>query len=368
VAAVFASFNACSLQSNGLIPLDGSANVAAPDGAETSSPEAAPDAPRGDGCGAVETSCLNGLDDDCNGLVDCADPACAPAYSCVPAPSDGFEGFAVYEDDRSSACPAAYGAASDTFETLIFFPASCGACSCEARGGSCGAAKLTCSTAGTCAADGGESVLLGEGCTALDGGIALGPSVSCALGAPSATAGTCAADGGAPLVTSVSLGQLARACGATEGPGAGCATGSVCVAKPPSGSHGACVFKATDDPTACPAGYGSAHTTMPSATSFTDSRGCTSCNCTGPTGAACTGAATLYPSAGCADAGALEDAGAVSLPADGGCSANVSTTNEALGSAVLDAVLVTPGVCAATGGQPTGAVTAKDLTVYCCQN
>jgi hypothetical protein len=34
--------------------------------------------------GAVE-SCTNGTDDNCNGLVDCADPSCSSTRSCKPA-------------------------------------------------------------------------------------------------------------------------------------------------------------------------------------------------------------------------------------------------------------------------------------------
>jgi hypothetical protein len=34
-------------------------------------------------CEATETSCSNGLDDDCDGLPDCADPDCAAAPSCT---------------------------------------------------------------------------------------------------------------------------------------------------------------------------------------------------------------------------------------------------------------------------------------------
>jgi hypothetical protein len=34
-------------------------------------------------CAATETDCADGKDDDCNGLVDCRDPACATSPACT---------------------------------------------------------------------------------------------------------------------------------------------------------------------------------------------------------------------------------------------------------------------------------------------
>ncbi len=370
---VLASFNACSLDSNGLIPLDGGrseASIASGDDATVDAaqrPETSADVARGDACGAVETDCLDGLDDDCNGLVDCADPACGAGYACVPAPTGGFAGFAVYDDDRSAPCAAPYATQSDTFETLIFFPASCAPCSCEAHGAACGAATLTCSSSGVCPVDGGESAAVGESCIAPDAGLALGPSVACEVSAPSATAGTCTVDGGAAAITPVAIAQLSRVCAAAAGPGGGCGAAAVCVARPPSGSHGACVYQTTDAPLECPAGYTNAHTTLPSATSLSDTRACTSCSCGGPTGASCAGSLALYPGGGCGDAGD-DAAAAIALPADGGCTSATGATTVTIGSAILSASVVSEGTCASTGGQPTGTVTPKDQTLVCCQN
>jgi len=221
-----------------------------------------------------------------------------------PAASGGFAGYAIYDDARTSPCPASYSTQTDTYETLIVLPATCTSCSCQAGGASCGSATVTCNTGGTCGEDGGTSAVLGEGCSEIDAGLALGPATSCSAGVPTATPGSCAASGGTATAGPVSFAQLSRVCAATEGPGGGCGAGSVCVAKAPSGSHGACVFETTASTAQCPAGYSNAHTTMPSATSFTDTRGCTSCACSGVAGATCSGSAALYEAASCpGDAG-----------------------------------------------------------------
>ena len=44
-------------------------------------------------CFPEEVSCINGADDDCNGLVDCEDPGCSGDPSCcVPQPEDCSNG------------------------------------------------------------------------------------------------------------------------------------------------------------------------------------------------------------------------------------------------------------------------------------
>ena len=284
-------------------------------------------------------------------------------------------GYALYDDTRAAPCPATYPTQTDTYEGLIFTPPACSPCTCTAQGASCGSATLTCSSGGTCSADGGASASLGAACADLDGGVAIDPSGSCSLGVPAATPGSCVPDGGVADASVVAFGKLSRACGASNGPGGGCSAGGVCVARPPTATQGICVSQATATTALCPSAYPHAHVTMPSATSFDDTRGCTSCTCAGPTGAACSGSATLYPLADCADdAGSAADASAdggpgapVVLPADGNCHAGLVAGSQVFLSGALDAGVTSQGTCAASGGQVTGAVTPKDQTVYCCQ-
>jgi hypothetical protein len=59
--------------------------------------DASPCEPRG------PETCFNGQDDDCNGVVDCADSACDSTAMCVPG--DDSTGILVGQDE---ACPEGY--------------------------------------------------------------------------------------------------------------------------------------------------------------------------------------------------------------------------------------------------------------------
>jgi hypothetical protein len=372
VVALTSLFNACSLDSNGVGVVGNDAAIVDGtlpplDSAEASAHDAIADVVRGDGCATVETSCLDGLDNDCNGLIDCADPACTAGYSCVPSPSGAFGGFGLYGDGRSSPCPTGYRQA-DTFEAPVFLPATCAPCTCTAEGASCGSAVISCNSGATCDPDGGATAVSVASCVDLDGGLAIDPTTSCALGIPTAIPGSCTSAGGAATLAPVTFGQLSRVCTAVAPQSGGCAAGAVCLANPPSGFHGACVFDETDGTALCPTGYPHAHVTTPNETSFADSRGCTSCSCIGPAGAACAGSATLYPAAECGDDAGAEGGAPIALPADGTCHPGISAGSEVIASSALDAAVVSQGSCAPSGGQPTGAVTPKNQTVYCCQN
>jgi len=76
--------------------------------------DAADAADANDGCvnrGGPE-NCTNGKDDNCDGLIDCADPQCVPeagfqGYICVPSPPTGWIAPVVLYDFTESAIPAA---------------------------------------------------------------------------------------------------------------------------------------------------------------------------------------------------------------------------------------------------------------------
>ena len=111
----------------------------------------------------------------------------------------------------------------------------------------------------------------------------------------------------------------------------------------------------------------------PGASSYDDTRGCTSWLCRRSDGAACEGAATLYPAPGCgADAGT--DGAAAPLPIT--VPRRRALPHDILGpagagsfaSVALDAAVANEGTCTPSGGQATGTVTPTNQTIYCCQN
>src|SRR5262249_56746911 len=149
LGACVTAFQGCGLDADGasgLFPDDGGAmsdaridgvHVDASADATTDAPSEADDAnaesdardaaDARDVC-APDENCLDGVDNDCNGLTDCADPACTAGYRCVAAPPPAWSGFALYADRRTAGCPSSFPNATDTFESLTFAPASCVAC------------------------------------------------------------------------------------------------------------------------------------------------------------------------------------------------------------------------------------------------
>jgi len=372
-----ATVGACTLYSTGLADSGGDASVivpghdaTAPDApvevadaqeaaADVGAPEAGPD-----GCAPIETNCLDGLDNDCNGLTDCADPACTAGYECVPSPATEWTGYSLYDDGRATACPSTYGTQEDTYEGLIFSPAQCAACVCTASGAACGTSAVACGP--TC---GATLATLGATCDDFGVAVSLDPSSSCSATVPTASAGTCASSGGAATSPPVSFSKLSRTCGETSGPGGGCSVGQACVAKPPSGTHGVCVSQAVSGATLCPSAYPHAYIVMPSATSFDDTRGCTSCSCGSPRGVSCAASVTLYPAIGCTDGSAGDDGGGpISFAANGTCQPDLVDASTAFASGMLQANVTSQGSCTPDGGTATGTVLPTNQTAYCCQD
>jgi hypothetical protein len=142
---------------------DKDAAAAALDASTTTSPDAAqlrPDAGQageagggGAGGGAAPSctpsteQCWNGLDDDCNGMTDCADPACAVPAVCAPA--SALSGVMVAATDS---CPTGFAGG----ETLLYQGLNdpgCSGCSCTAGTTQCTGRVYYYATTSACSAD-----------------------------------------------------------------------------------------------------------------------------------------------------------------------------------------------------------------------
>ncbi len=72
-----------------------------------------------------DEECLNGLDDDCNGDIDCADAECAGPVACVPGSGDAKPStFAA----SAGSCPAGYSPV--TLQRGLTAPMTCTGCTC----------------------------------------------------------------------------------------------------------------------------------------------------------------------------------------------------------------------------------------------
>ena len=177
----------------------------------------------GDGGACHAEQCDNGLDDDCNGLTDCADPACqAAGFSCLSAPVPAGATLVAYNPTARPACPASYGQAELVIGN-IDGGATCD-CTCAGTEAVCTAIASYHAYVDGCGKDGG--LVTSSGITATS---------ACKLGDPAAPPGA-GYDLYNPLTPEAGQGT----CGATPVslPAPGADEGEICPA--PLASDGGC--------------------------------------------------------------------------------------------------------------------------------
>jgi hypothetical protein len=336
----------------------------APDATTPSDDGAAPDVASGETCGTTE-DCTNGIDDNCDGLADCADPLCQPGFICAPAfPTGWVEPVVVYDQTVTTGTAPVAPSCAGTYGNNVFDghyspnapPATC-TCQCgAAEGVQCSAPTIQgyFDTACTNLCTGSAQVT--TACTLLCGDATITGIKLTQDSSPSG--GSCAAS----VSKRVSSWDLmtgwfgtARVCttARTNYSGGGCSAGQVCVEVPPSTFGGkVCLYQMGHQ--TCPASYSVPHTYY---TGGVDSRACGStstCSCDIPTGATCTSSVSLYSNS---------------------CSATatpVTTTCLGLsrfgGPHASGTVSPSGGSCAASGtASPTGDVTPTGESTVCCQ-
>jgi hypothetical protein len=328
----------------------------------TSDDAATEEAARLDECVPRTEICNNGIDDDCNGFTDCADPACQTAgYACAAAAPASWVGpVALYEGTAAAtACPAGYALAANSNGGLSASGAQC-TCACNAAGQQCSASTgqfysdTNCGAGTQCTA----TVSIPSGaCTAVTH--CGGASVSFNAAAPTWSGGNCTPQ--ATTNTSPwTFATTSRVCSWSATPdvpgGCGNATDQ-CVSRPTS-PYGTslCIYHVGDPaPGGCPSGpYSVYHVYYLTAN---DTRACTPCLCGGsPTGGGCTGSIAVYSGSSCTG----------TVP---GTFTFGTTTCLSLSSPQNAQGTYTPsaGTCAApSGGQPSGGVQGAGATAVCC--
>ncbi|AKT39107.1 hypothetical protein [Chondromyces crocatus] len=342
-------------------------------GGSISSGGAGGNAGEGGGGGQLQPepeNCLDGIDNDLDGLVDCADVEdCAPAdYACIPTPPDGWTGniHALIGDFGSTDAPP--GCPEGTTERdFVAEPsdATCTPCACshDTSGASCYAPTVTCYNSANCSA-GTSSVTyatLTDQCT----NVSNTPNpLSCRLAAPPGVRnrGTCAVSEGAQLVDARPWRHTVRTCTSSLPTGLGCAQPDhVCAARPPvvDGTPAiddttTCILKEGTD--ACEPGWTTIDLQL--YVSGEDGRSCAACGCnldaitcTGGNVQAydnldCTGDNRSVSSSGCTNITDLRDWDSLGFRGTPGTlSGNVTCT----------------------GGEGQGAVVTEGPTKLCCR-
>ncbi len=316
------------------------------------------DAPDGsiDACGTVEI-CNNGVDDDCNGLLDCADPQCqAVGWACVPVVPSSWT-LIAYDPGGRPPCAAGWGSSVPLLEGP---DAGAPFCTCACGGplaNPCvdGVATLSLGqSVCACGSVQNRQLLSDGGCDAI--GSPIGPPCSSwgdgvvePIAPPASVA--CA---DAPQRPPITYGAQGESCIPLENAGGGCPPGMGCLPGPAPAV--ACVEAAGIQ--ACPSGFTQQHVVY-DPTNVVDQRQCGACGCsTTPT--SCSGASlTLYDDPACGQ-------NPVVLQADGGCDTfqgNPSDAGWFRYSATLNAP--TCGADAASTSLDGGLVLRAPATICC---
>ena len=285
--------------------------------------------------------CANGLDDDGDQLIDCADSDCTGGgFACLLA-SDGWTPVAI-RAGVDGACSGVYDTplvAGGVGVTSAEPPeCSCPTCASPANAG-CGGSSATFYTQQGCGGTAMPTTLAPNGCSGVGGG----PTGSIIVNPP-ALNGACQA-----VTTDVfpsdppAFVGAARLCEGAE-LGAGCEAGLACA--PPTGAT-RCAVKAGD--VACPSPF----LKTKYFTDFVDGR---QCNCSCQLAGGCTGDVSFHDSNTCSDA-------IVSVPADGQCRSVTSVGGNPVIYAHLTA---TSSATCQPHASPSGSVSPAGPMTLCC--
>jgi len=304
----------------------------------------------GTGGGATGEDCLNGVDDDNDGDVDCADTECSVGYTCATAPG-GWNGPVALFEGASAQDPGCSGDfPGDEYmghQGLVPEPAMCSQCTCAAPNVNCVLSPIafgdaTCGAAYNIEFPANAGQCMGISVPAMT----MGASADAPMAFPS---GACTASNVTVTRPPPSWQNVGRTCSAVA-EGKGCpSSGASCVPKPQAPfASGLCVYRSGNLP--CPAGFSQKHVFDDG---VNDNRDCSPCQCGSPS-ATCTATTSIYNGANC---GGSPNA---TVPNDGSCAA-VS------GGGSMKATVSSTVSCPASGGQPTGSISAgfKKTTVCC---
>jgi hypothetical protein len=289
--------------------------------------------------------CTDGVDDDGDALVDCADPECG-AFSCAPRES-GWEGpFLVYEAPYAAASPGcADGSTPELFVSGARPEAACSACVCGEPTGVCLVPSLECGAAADCSAPATvepmldvcvDATLPGGGCTH-------------APFEPDQASLACGTTGGEVVGQAF---EVRVALCSTRGEG--CEGGGACLPVDPSARR--CVRAAGD--LVCPSGYVDKRLVH---SAGTDTRSCSPCSCALESSPSCEGGRFSLFAPGCAGASIA------TTPEGGACAALPGVAAGDYGVEVIPAAL-TGGTCGTPSVSiPSGEITVPDTSTLCCE-
>lgn len=310
----------------------------------------------------TEVDCLDSLDNDGDGLVDCSDPDCQPLYRCVPEPATAFDGYFRVRTEQWDGSEPVQTLCDDGSAPARSYQGPRPALACHCACGvadevACSLSRLSCSGTASCS----------TGIDVTDDvadGVCHGPSLlpsmtprSCSVKPPvPAAVGNCVPT--SAETTTPPWTRTMDACVEERVGGGGCTAGSTCVRSPPAGHGHLCIRMAGADP--CPLGWDAQESTWLGAV---DSRACDACGCSfDPSSATCS--PTVYAFHDFLDCGGPSVALDSMTCVDVAGMSDYFTWSVRLVSAPVP---TTAGACTPFGGEPTGSVNPFDPVTYCCQ-
>ena len=310
----------------------------------------------GDGCQGAE-NCANGVDDNCDGLVDCADPGCQMAgFTCTAGAIPAGWSLVAYSAKTRPLCPKAYGTEQAIVSGVDGGADTCG-CTCSGSSGTCvGTASYNgypnaCSTGAS-----GVNVAVNNGaCGALGTTVISGDYYQLYYASTAqAQQGACSGAGKITATPAPTF-NAGATCAAPSQLGTGCSAG---VCAPPAGaSFAVCI--AHPGTIACPT-FGFTQQVLASTGSpgYVDGRTCGACPCATSITCSTVSNVALFASGNCS--------GGAAYNINTGCQLANSTTS--IGSYEVAYANGGDPSCQPTGASPPGGSVKLDSNVetICC--
>lgn len=313
-------------------------------------------------------NCLDGIDNNNDGDIDCADKDCNPDFECTePAPT-GWEGYfrvnqQPYQNMMPSMCPDGM-APSTYFDTPTM--AECSPCGCgNVMDAECAPPPIECVNSNMCNNPSMINLmgLMTDGTcfNVPDGEIGGQPERRCRLTSNTAmvvSQGTCPPTGGM-LMNPDPWENQDDVCGQPIPGGGGCNGKDVCIPKGTGDYNGpVCIRKMGDDQ--CPGDFPNR---IEAATEIADDRDCNACTCEAATGTTCMGGGyTIFEEDGCNDNDPKVTINNMM------CTSVTQLLDNTTGSIEANPPQPMGGSCMADGGEPTGSATPMgEMVTFCCK-
>lgn len=301
-------------------------------------------------CMGTAEVCNDGKDNNCDGMVDCADPACkSMGFACVPTIPNGWNSVAFSLSSRPS-CPSGY-----TSFDIVSASAAAYTCTCNCTQNSqpsCtqGTIDVASNGAAPCPPNTSFSLSANNG---MCNGVTLTTFKDglVNISAPQATQGSCSAN--VSSTPQPPMQTQGRVCLAPSSVGIGCADGGACVTSPQAPLSSCIVHSGAQQ---CPPGGYSKRFSVGS--SVQDTRMCSPCVC--GTMSTCTSPKLTFFADGMCMGGGHD------LPVTGKCDSVNDGNGHVYKSYHYSATVTNPDCQQTQASEPIGSLSLMGEGTVCC--